>query len=98
MGKTKLRYNTKGVISQITCFIHLHFSREEELMVKLCYDYDSITSACLDSCLSITFALVTNKQLNMIENLHFSLFWFMTRCCLFPGPQVILEPRLVFPG
>lgn len=67
---------------------------------KLCHDYCSMTSACLDRCLSAlrqqSFSRVTNKQPNKTENLipalHFSQFWFMTCCCLFPRPKSFQTP------
>lgn len=92
-GKILLMYKTKGVIGQITCFIYLPFSREDELMAKLCYDYYSITSACLDPCSAVNKASpgwqINNptRRRTSFQPLHFSQFRFMSRCCLFPRPK-----------
>lgn len=77
------------------------FLMTDELVMKtLCYDYCSMTSACLYPNLSALqqqkLSRATNKQPNKTENLipalHFSQFWFMTCCCLFPQPKSFQTP------
>lgn len=77
------------------------FLMTDELVDKtLCRDYRSMTSACQDPHLTALWqqrlSRATNKQPNKTENLipalHFSQFWFMACCCLFPQPKSFQTP------
>lgn len=98
--KNEFKLKTLPAITTLHVLCHISFIEHHtfrfwwhELAVKtLCHAYCSMTSACLDPYLAVLsqrrLSRLTHKQPNKTENLipalHFSQFWFMTCCCLFP--------------
>lgn len=71
--------------------LHKRWTASQNFVLWLLW-HDISMSRSLPHCsVEANLSIATNKQPNETENLipalHFSQFWFMTCCCLFPQPK-----------